>query len=123
MQCCPMRKGQKPDACAQDAAHRHHCPHLHGMAHASCLMGQADRGGLCRCGMRRTPPNDIVVHIRMLDRTAQLQQEAVGVLGINLIHAAFYGGDDTAAIISKLLEELNRSRIEARACLPTQCSA
>ena len=62
-----------------------------------------------------TPPNDIVVHIRMLDRTAQLQQEAVGVLGINLMHAAFYGGDDTAAIIGRLLDELSRTRIEARA--------
>ena len=69
------------------------------------------------CTPCRTPPNDIVVHIRMLDRTAQLQQEAVGVLGINLIHAAFTGGDDTAAIIGTLLEELSRSRIEARARL------
>ena len=60
-------------------------------------------------------PNDIVVHIRMLDGTAQLQQEAVGVLGINLIHAAFTLGDDTAAIISSLLAELSRSRLEARA--------
>jgi hypothetical protein len=64
--------------------------------------------------LHSTPPNDIVVHIRMLDRTAQLQQEAVGVLGINLMHAAFYGGDDTAAIIGRLLDELSRSRIEAR---------
>ena len=56
-----------------------------------------------------------MVHIRMLDNTAQLQQEAVGVLGINLIHAAFTLGDDTAAIISSLLAELSRSRIEARA--------
>ena len=65
-------------------------------------------------GARRAVPNDIVVHIRMLDKTAQLQQEAVGVLGINLIHAAFTRGDDTAAIISSLLEELSRSRIEVR---------
>jgi hypothetical protein len=53
-----------------------------------------------------------MIHIRMLDKSAQLQQEAVGVLGINLIHAAFYMGGDTGAIISSLLNELTRARIE-----------
>ncbi|BDA48597.1 hypothetical protein COCOBI_12-2770 [Coccomyxa sp. Obi] len=57
-------------------------------------------------------PNTIVIHIRMLDGTAQAQQEAVGVLGINLIHAAFYMGADSGAIIGSLLNELSRSRIE-----------
>ncbi len=60
----------------------------------------------------RQEPNTIVIHIRMLDNTAQAQQEAVGVLGINLIHAAFYMGGDSAAIIGSLLNELSRSRIE-----------
>ena len=55
------------------------------------------------------------MHIRMLDKTAQLQQEAVGVLGINLIHACFTLGDNTAAIIGCLLEELNRARVEVSA--------
>ncbi|KAK9917589.1 hypothetical protein WJX75_006149 [Coccomyxa subellipsoidea] len=57
-------------------------------------------------------PNTVMIHIRMLDKSAQLQQEAVGVLGINLIHAAFYMGGDTGAIISSLLNELTRARIE-----------
>ena len=52
------------------------------------------------------------MHIRMLDKTAQLQQEAVGVLGINLIHACFTMGDNTAPIIGCLLEELSRARVE-----------
>ena len=52
------------------------------------------------------------MHIRMLDKTAQLQQEAVGVLGINLIHAAFTMGDNTAQIIGSLLDELSRTRVE-----------
>lgn len=56
----------------------------------------------------------MIVHIRMLDKSAQLQQEAVGVLGINLIHAAFYKGGDSAAIIGSLLSELSRARIEVR---------
>jgi hypothetical protein len=52
------------------------------------------------------------MHIRMLDKSAQLQQEAVGVMGVNLIHAAFYKGANTSAIISSLLDELSRARIE-----------
>ena len=61
---------------------------------------------------RRAEPNTVVMHIRMLDKTAQLQQEAVGVLGINLIHACFTKGSDTAAIIGSLLDELSRARVE-----------
>ncbi|CAL5223766.1 g6330 [Coccomyxa viridis] len=57
-------------------------------------------------------PNTVVMHIRMLDKTAQLQQEAVGVLGINLIHGAFNKGANTAAIIGSLLDELSRARVE-----------
>ena len=62
--------------------------------------------------LHRQEPNTVVMHIRMLDKTAQLQQEAVGVLGINLIHACFTMGDNTAPIIGCLLEELSRARVE-----------
>ena len=34
-------------------------------------------------------PNDIVLHINMRDPSNPLQQEAVGILGVNLIYAAF----------------------------------
>ena len=65
--------------------------------------------------LHRQEPNTVVMHIRMLDKTAQLQQEAVGVLGINLIHACFTMGDNTAPIIGCLLEELSRARVEVSA--------
>ena len=74
-----------------------------------------DEGVLCSYSPsheRRAEPNTVVMHIRMLDKTAQLQQEAVGVLGINLIHACFTKGSDTAAIIGSLLDELSRARVE-----------
>jgi hypothetical protein len=35
-------------------------------------------------------PNDIVLHINMRDPSNPLQQEAVGILGVNLIYAVFY---------------------------------
>jgi hypothetical protein len=36
------------------------------------------------------PPNDVLMHINMLDPANILQQEAIGILGVNLIYAAFY---------------------------------
>src|SRR5690242_9904274 len=36
------------------------------------------------------PPNDVVLHINMRDPTNVLQQDAVGILGVNLVYAAFY---------------------------------
>lgn len=62
-----------------------------------------------------------MVHCRMLDATAQQQQEALGVLGVNIVHGALTYGPDHAAIIAYLMDDLNRSRMEVRcpsiACL------
>jgi hypothetical protein len=35
-------------------------------------------------------PNDIVLHINMRDTSNSLEQEAIGILGVNLIYAVFY---------------------------------
>lgn len=35
------------------------------------------------------PSNDIILHVRMLDRHRLQQQEALGVLGVNLLNCAF----------------------------------
>ncbi|MCK5190165.1 MAG: hypothetical protein KAR12_08945, partial [Methylococcales bacterium] len=34
-------------------------------------------------------PSDIILHVRMLDNDGSAQQEALGVIGVNLIHAAY----------------------------------
>ena len=41
------------------------------------------------------PPNDIRMHVRMWDRENLQQQEALGILGVNLVHAALYTRGDT----------------------------
>jgi hypothetical protein len=43
---------------------------------------------------RRT--SEVIVHAHLRDSTAERQQEALGVLGVNLIHAAFYRRKDPA---------------------------
>lgn len=58
------------------------------------------------------PPNDIVVHVRMWDRENVLQQQAVGVLGVNLLYAAFYLRHDPAALVRSLIDNLGPERIE-----------
>ena len=57
-------------------------------------------------------PNTIIVHINMLDDTNIAQQEAVGILGVNLIHSAFSSVDGAAVDISNLIDNLEPGRLE-----------
>src|SRR2546422_10155724 len=35
-------------------------------------------------------PSEIIIHVRLLDKQNVWQQEALGTIGVNLIHGAFY---------------------------------
>lgn len=59
----------------------------------------------------REKPSEIIVHVHLFDSTAVRQQEALGVLGVNLIYAAFYRRNP-AAFIGSLMDELSRERAE-----------
>ncbi len=54
------------------------------------------------------PPNDVILHINLLDPSHVLQQQAVGVLGANLIFAAFYRRQSSADFLSAVFEDLAR---------------
>src|SRR5205823_11566374 len=56
-------------------------------------------------------PAQIILHVSLLDRETILQQEAIGILGVNLIHAALYEAGP-AALVQKLLDGLTSERIE-----------
>lgn len=60
----------------------------------------------------RAQTSDILLHVRMLDATNALQQDAVGRLGVNLIHAAFHRWQDPRSLIETLLENIGRERLE-----------
>lgn len=69
------------------------------------------------CGIRlqlypEAAPSDIIVHVRMLDNDANAQQEALGVLGVNLIHSAYYHFHDPRKIIESLTDGLEADRLE-----------
>jgi hypothetical protein len=56
-------------------------------------------------------PAQILLHVSLLDRETTLQQEAIGILGVNLIHAALYE-PDPVRLIQQLQDGLSGERIE-----------
>lgn len=57
-------------------------------------------------------PNDVVIHVRLFDGDNRQEQEALGIIGVNLIYGAFYLDGDAVEIIGTLLDGLSRKRIE-----------
>ncbi len=60
----------------------------------------------------RSEPSTIIIHVRMLDWETPRQQEAVGIIGVNLIHAAFYQHIEPERLIGALLDGLTSQRVE-----------
>lgn len=54
----------------------------------------------------------IVLHVRLLDDTNAEQASALGVLGVNLLTAAFYRRESLPEMLHALMEGLDRRRIE-----------
>ncbi len=58
-------------------------------------------------------PNDILLHINLRDPANILQQEAIGILGVNLIYAAFYQVQTTEDFLESLAQDIeNRVEID-----------
>jgi hypothetical protein len=57
-------------------------------------------------------PSQIVMHVRMLDVEAWLQQEALGIVGVNLLYGAFFEHHEPEKLIETLLDRLTTGRIE-----------
>ena len=60
----------------------------------------------------RDEDSQIIIHVRMLDNEAALQQEALGIVGVNLVHGAFAYYHEPEMLIDSLLDGLNTKRIE-----------
>jgi hypothetical protein len=55
--------------------------------------------------------NDIVLHVKMLDNDNVLQQQAIGIIGVNLIYGAYYYYKSPETLLTSLMDEL-QGRIE-----------
>jgi hypothetical protein len=57
------------------------------------------------------PPSEIILHINMLDSSGILEQEAIGILGVNLIYAVFYQLQAKESFLDHLAQDIEK-RIE-----------
>jgi hypothetical protein len=57
-------------------------------------------------------PSQIIIHVRLWDKENLQEQEALGVLGVNLVHGALYLHEDPETLIISLVDNLTTERVE-----------
>jgi len=63
-------------------------------------------------GSPKSEPDEIILHARLLDDTNLEQQEALGILGVNLIYGAFLYRDDPEKLLRSLMDNLKWGHVE-----------
>jgi hypothetical protein len=58
------------------------------------------------------PPSDIILHVRLLDVRTIDQMEALGTIGVNLIHSAFHHRGHLRKFVESLVDNLVAGRVE-----------
>jgi hypothetical protein len=58
------------------------------------------------------PVNNVVIHVNMLDNDNVLQQQALGIIGVNLLYGCYFHHEDPEQLLLSLLDDLSRDRIE-----------
>jgi hypothetical protein len=56
--------------------------------------------------------NDVILHVNLRDPSNVRQQEAVGILGVNLIYAAYHALGSAEKFLASVVEELGLLRVE-----------
>lgn len=56
--------------------------------------------------------NEIVLHLRFKENDAKLQQETLGILGVNLIYGAFYLNDNPKELLKSFYDNLDHDQLE-----------
>jgi len=59
-----------------------------------------------------TEPNTIVLHVSLLEKDALLQQNTIGILGVNLIYASIYHYNIPNVFLQSLMDNLSADRLE-----------
>lgn len=60
----------------------------------------------------QTDPSQIIIHLRLQDAENLQQQEALGIVGVNLLHGAAFLPAEPETLIRSLLDNLTRRRLE-----------
>lgn len=56
--------------------------------------------------------NEIILHIRFKETDSRLQQETLGILGVNLIYGAYYKHNDPKKLLKYLYDHLDKDQLE-----------
>jgi hypothetical protein len=56
--------------------------------------------------------SDVVIHIRLFDLSPEHQQDVIGIVGVNLMYAAFYERNNPEQFVKILMSGLDKNRIE-----------
>jgi hypothetical protein len=60
----------------------------------------------------RAEPSQVMIHVRLLDEENLREQEALGIIGVNLIYGALVHFENPRYMITSLLDQLTKSRID-----------
>ena len=60
----------------------------------------------------RAEPSQVMIHVRLLDEENLREQEALGTIGVNLIYGALFHFEKPQYLITSLLDQLTKSRID-----------
>lgn len=56
--------------------------------------------------------HDVVLHVKLLDNDNNLQQQAVGILGVNLMYACFFYHEVPPVFLISLMDNLSKDRLQ-----------
>ncbi|GAB3425696.1 hypothetical protein [Niabella aquatica] len=56
--------------------------------------------------------NDVIFHVRLLDSDTGVQQNVLGILGVNLVYGAFYYNHDVQLMVESLVDNLSVGSVE-----------
>lgn len=57
-------------------------------------------------------PSDVLLHVALRDHDVEQQRASLGVLGVNLVHAAFHQKPEPQPFLAAMFEGLSRDRLE-----------
>lgn len=57
------------------------------------------------------PPNQVILHVRLYENDTLLQQNTLGILGVNLLHACYYSWQWPNSFLQSLLDNLATDRL------------
>lgn len=58
------------------------------------------------------PTSDVIIHVRLHDPDISLQQESIGIMGVNLLHACFFLHKDPQEMMTALYDNVSRHVVE-----------